>query len=212
MNDRCDYADSIDEMLETFWELRERGTLDRASLADKITLKAVEMLEAKGMLSFDGNIPALTEDAEDRAHDIVRRHRLAERLFHDVLDLSNYEDDACTFEHVISKNVEEALCTFLGHPPACPHGKPIPKGACCSALSKKYTPLITNLSNVEVGTDVVVAFLNTSHIEKLTAMGLAPGSTVRLMQKRPTMVIQVEETTLALDNEIVKGIFVRTTS
>jgi Mn-dependent DtxR family transcriptional regulator len=23
------------------------------------------------------------------------------------------------------------MCTLLGHPTACPHGSPIPKGECC---------------------------------------------------------------------------------
>ena len=38
------------------------------------------------------------------------------------------EATACEFEHVLSPAVEESVCTFLGHPPVCPHGKPIPPG------------------------------------------------------------------------------------
>lgn len=209
MGKACTNEDSIDELLETFWEVRERENLDRKSLEKELPPGGIDTLESLGMLHFEGKIPQLSETAEARARDVVRRHRLAERLFHDVLDLSDYERDACTFEHVISKDVEEALCTFLGHPPTCPHNKPIPKGACCSALSRKYTPLISNLNHMEVGTEATVAFLKTAHIDKLASMGLTPGSTVRILQKQPSIVIKVDETTLALDKDIVRGIFVR---
>ncbi|MBI5142213.1 MAG: metal-dependent transcriptional regulator [Nitrospirae bacterium] len=212
MSHECRHEESIDEMLETFWELRERNVLTRQALGEALSDASVEMLASKGMISFDGDTPVLGADAEARARDIVRRHRLAERLFHDVLDLSNYEADACSFEHVISKDVEEALCTFLGHPPTCPHNKPIPKGACCRAGTRKFTPLVSNLNHIDVGSRATVEFLNTPHLDKLASMGLSPGSVIRLIQKSPSVVIQIDETTLALDGEIVKGIYVKSVS
>ncbi len=212
MTETTGFSGHVDEMLETFWELREKNDLSRNSLVREITRDGLDHLESTRFLTWAGDTPVLSEEAEARARDIVRRHRLAERLFRDVLDLSNFEEDACTFEHVISPDVEEALCTFLGHPPTCPHGRPIPKGPCCSALSKKVCPLFSSVAHLEVGSKAKVAFLKGSHVDKLTHMGLGPGSTVRLIQKRPSVVIQVEETTLALDHEIAMGVFVKTTS
>ena len=63
-------------------------------------------------------------------------HRLAERLFRDVLgihDEDEIESSACKFEHILSPDVTERICTLLGHPTACPHGSPIPKGDCCDS-------------------------------------------------------------------------------
>jgi hypothetical protein len=65
---------------------------------------------------------------------VIRRHRLAERLFMDVLsirDEGEIESSACKFEHILSPEVTDRICTLLGHPLACPHGSPIPQGDCC---------------------------------------------------------------------------------
>jgi putative ABC transport system ATP-binding protein len=83
----------------------------------------------------DGSmIVALTERGRKRAADIIRRHRLAERLFTDSLALDSeteIEQQACKFEHILSPEATDKICTFLGHPRTCPHGAPIPLGACC---------------------------------------------------------------------------------
>ena len=79
-------------------------------------------------------IMELTERGRHKAADIIRRHRLAERLFTDSLALVNgaaIEQQACKFEHILSAEATEKICTFLGHPRTCPHGAPIPPGSCC---------------------------------------------------------------------------------
>jgi hypothetical protein len=37
----------------------------------------------------------------------------------------------CKFEHILSPDVTDRICTLLGHPLECPHGSPIPQGPCC---------------------------------------------------------------------------------
>jgi len=46
-------------------------------------------------------------------------------------------------------------------------------------------------------------------LERLISLGLSPGSVIRLAQRRPSFVLEVGETTLALDVDIVKEIYVR---
>jgi putative ABC transport system ATP-binding protein len=83
----------------------------------------------------DGSlIVELTPRGRDRAGGIIRRHRLAERLFTDSLAMdseSEIEQQACKFEHILSPEATDKICTFLGHPRTCPHGAPIPPGPCC---------------------------------------------------------------------------------
>src|SRR5579863_10546654 len=83
----------------------------------------------------DGSVVVeLTARGRQKAADIIRRHRLAERLFTDSLALeseSEIEQQACKFEHILSPEATEKICTFLGHPRTCPHGAPIPPGRCC---------------------------------------------------------------------------------
>jgi putative ABC transport system ATP-binding protein len=76
----------------------------------------------------------LTPRGRERAGSIIRRHRLAERLFTDSLAMDSeteIEQQACKFEHILSPEATDKICTFLGHPKTCPHGAPIPPGPCC---------------------------------------------------------------------------------
>ncbi len=81
-----------------------------------------------------------TPKGEQRAADVIRRHRLAERLFTETLhveDECEIEEQACKFEHILSPGATEKICTLLGHPQTCPHGSPIPAGDCCSPREAK---------------------------------------------------------------------------
>src|SRR5215469_14645862 len=81
-----------------------------------------------------------TEKGRKRAEDIIRRHRLAERLFMQtfhVQDEHEVAEQACKFEHILSPEATDSICSFLGHPRTCPHGSPIPAGECC--INRKQT-------------------------------------------------------------------------
>jgi putative ABC transport system ATP-binding protein len=86
----------------------------------------------------DGEVQ-LTPAGGRRARNVVRRYRLAERLFKDTfaIDDSEAHNQACKFEHIISPELDQRICTFLGHPTTCPHGNPIPPGDCCELKTKR---------------------------------------------------------------------------
>jgi len=89
-------------------------------------------------------IVELTPRGRERAGSIIRRHRLAERLFTDSLAMDSeteIEQQACKFEHILSPEATDKICTFLGHPRTCPHGAPIPPGACCGTDHEKATTI-----------------------------------------------------------------------
>jgi putative ABC transport system ATP-binding protein len=84
-------------------------------------------------------IVELTPRGRARAGNIIRRHRLAERLFTDSLAMDSeteIEQQACKFEHILSPEATDKICAFLGHPKTCPHGAPIPPGECCGRSSE----------------------------------------------------------------------------
>jgi putative ABC transport system ATP-binding protein len=99
-----------------------------------------DALKPTGVSIGDGSmIVELTPRGRQRAADIIRRHRLAERLFTDSLALdseSEIEQQACKFEHILSPEATDKICTFLGHPHTCPHGAPIPPGPCCGRAAE----------------------------------------------------------------------------
>jgi len=125
----------FDEVLEELWMLRE-GTMheEPAHFTAAQHRKLAAVMARIGLVELHGEEIAFTPRGEERARSVIRRHRLAERLFMDVLairDEGAVEKNACTFEHILSPEVTDRICTFLGHPPTCPHGSPIPPGDCC---------------------------------------------------------------------------------
>lgn len=88
-----------------------------------------------------------TPSGRQRAADVIRRHRLAERLFTQALKVQNedeIEQQACKFEHILSPEVTDKICSFLGHPDSCPHGSPIPAGDCCEKAGLVNERLVAN--------------------------------------------------------------------
>jgi DtxR family Mn-dependent transcriptional regulator len=199
-----------DEALELVWEIGEKGVVVVSEVVKVLGKEEnIRRMQDDGLIRIDDEAVEFTEAGRLRARDIIRRHRLAERLFFDVLDMQDYEADACRLEHALSPESEEALCTLLGHPPRCPHGKPIPKGNCCALYTRKVKPLVQGLRDAKVGSTVKVLFINVPSLDRLAAMGLVPGAEIRLHQKKPSYVLGIEETTIAIDEDIAKGIFVK---
>jgi DtxR family Mn-dependent transcriptional regulator len=199
-----------DEILERLWYAQEE---DRPATNDFDPVALNELVCAKFVRCI-GNTVELTPAGQEKARGIVRRHRLAEILFTQVLDvdLQEAERSACEFEHILAERVVDRVCTFLGHPPACPHGQPIPQGSCCAVYSKKVDPLITRLVDLPLGGSGSVVFIapkSVSRLNKLAAFGVVPGSQVRLIERKPSVVLACGQTSLAVEDEIGREIYVR---
>lgn len=205
-----------DEVLERLWYAREEqrtvATVDELKLNGEAASAVYELIAAK--LVKRGDSLELTSEGIERARGIVRRHRLAEILFTQVLDVDSQdaEKSACEFEHILAERVVDRVCTFLGHPPACPHGHPIPQGSCCAVYAKKVDPLITRLVDLPLGASGSVVFIapkSVSRLNKLAAFGVVPGSQVRLVERKPSVVLACGQTSLAVEDEIGREIYVR---
>lgn len=172
-----------------------------------------ELLEG-GFIELTEDALHLTEKGLLHARGIIRRHRLAERLLVDVLDtkIATAEDFACSFEHAIYEGIEENVCTLLGHPTTCPHGKPIPPGRCCQRALEVAPTLIAPLSRLKPGQKGTIAYIRAQddrRLKKLIATGTIPGSPIQLIQKSPSYVFQVGQTQFAVDEEMATEIYIR---
>jgi DtxR family Mn-dependent transcriptional regulator len=210
--------DRIDEILELIWTLRERGVSDLDKLLEEtkdLEAKSILRLMIKdGLFEVEDNRMILKERGEEKAREIIRRHRLTERLLLEIFEMSEeeVEQEACKLEHILSPGVTDSVCTFLGHPPTCIHGKPIPRGACCAKFKKEMKPLVIPLEELGLGENGRIVFIaprSHQRLDRLSTLGIVPGSILRMHQKNPSYVLQIGETTLALDSEVVRDIYVK---
>jgi DtxR family Mn-dependent transcriptional regulator len=210
----------VDELLERIWTLREKGVTDLDQLLettrDTETRSILRLMIKDGLLQMEDNRMVLKERGEEKAREIIRRHRLTERLLTEIFEMSEeeVEEEACKLEHILSPGVTESVCTFLGHPPTCIHGKPIPRGECCTKFKKEMKPLVIPLEELGLGEEGRIVFIapkSHERLDRLSTLGIVPGSIVRMHQKNPSHVLQIGETTLALDRDIVKDIYVKRT-
>lgn len=224
------HREACEELLELCWTAAEDGMawLDRHDLPTRLecfqphpiepnTGLEQETLSAmidRGLLTADGPRIQLTDEGRRQAQTIVRRHRLTEVLLDNVLDVSDasVESIACQAEHILNPEVTEAVCAFLGHPPACPHGRAIPRGRCCEAALAPVEPLIVPLGRLAVGEGATVAFIHSArraYLQRLGTLGVVPGRSLHVRQTKPALVIRLGETELALDHEAGREILVR---
>lgn len=205
--------EAAEEALETLWVTTQEH--DEAGVAvDDLGKGPVDVLLTSGMVTVTEGVATLTEDGRPEARGVVRRHRLAERLLHDVLgsreDLMH--EKACRFEHLLDRGLDENICTLLGHPRVCPHGKPIPPGRCCEEEHTETRLLVSPLSQLEPGHQGKVAYLyapEAGKLQKLMAMGILPGAPITLVRRFPSVVFDAGNTQFAVDEHIADAIYVR---
>jgi DtxR family Mn-dependent transcriptional regulator len=122
------------------------------------------------------------------------------------------EAQACEFEHILSPEVTESICTLLGHPTTCPHGMAIPPGECCKRDRIDVEPIVVSLDRLPPGAKGRVMYVETKEhhrLDKLASFGLVPGAVVTMHQRQPSLVVRIEETQLAMDEDIARCVHVQ---
>ena len=207
---------ALEECLELLYHLHERHELALEALQQHDPATSVDTLQelaAAGLITLTQDRIDLTEEGFARAEQIIRRHRLAERLLADVLHMSptEVEQGACEFEHLVAEEITESICTLLGHPRTCPHGSPIPEGQCCRAAARECPSAIVPLTEAPVGTWARVAYISSGSDDRqhrLTHFGIVPGALVKLHQLKPSVIVLLESSRLAMEEPIAREIFV----
>ncbi len=207
---------TIDEYLENLWYMKENGkdSLNdlQESLKSEYDKNIVRTMAMESLVDIDeGNGKmGLTEKGENQARSIVRAHRLAERLLYDAMG-RNIEDGACEFEHIVTHELVDSICIMLGHPRECPHGLAIPEGECCRHSVKTFESSVIHLNELEVGESAKIAYINCAndhHLHRLNGLQIRPGAAIRLHQKYPTFVVECENSSIAIDDDIAHNICV----
>lgn len=210
-------SDKAEEILEHLWIMTREMGKEIVSFKELKTDKdapEIKELLSINYISISDDGTRLNKEGVKEAENAIRRHRLAERLMVDVFDIkrSAMEENACRFEHLLHKEVEESICTLLGHPRFCPHDKPIPPGRCCKESAKVARRIVSSIVDVDKGTKGKVAYLHTKDnkkLQKLMAMGILPGVSIQVVQKFPSYVLKIGHSQVAMDEEMTRDVFIR---
>ena len=206
-------SEGAQELLEQLWVATEEDA--KAGLAfEGMPPEGSDKLVRLGLAERNGDGLTLTAAGRPEAAQAMRRHRLAERLLVDVLGTEEtvVDEHACRFEHVLMDGVTESICTLLGHPRFCPHGKPIPQGECCQRMQETAERLIAPLCDLDSGQWGQIAYVqmnNPKRLQKLMAMGVLPGVPIALLRRFPSFVFEAGYSQFAVDREIAADIYVR---
>jgi DtxR family Mn-dependent transcriptional regulator len=199
----------IEEALEDLFAQKLDPSLQRRPVEQHTLMSAASL----GLVILNDGIPSLTPKGNQIGEKILRRHRLAECLLRDILQVPDdeAEDDACKFEHLLRPGLEDRICTLLGHPQSCPHGRPIPRGSCCRNAETNQVQEVGALCDGRSGQTGVVAYLSTRdnrEIQKLMAMGILPGSDIRLIRLFPSYIFAIGQSQFTVDHNLAEKIFV----
>lgn len=131
-----DLIDTTEMYLKTVYEMLEDGVpplrariVERLDHSGPTVSQTVARMERDDLLFVaDNRRIEFTDQGVALAREVVRKHRLAERLLLDLigLDWVMVHDEACRWEHVMSSAVEMRLLDMLHHPSTDPYGNPIP--------------------------------------------------------------------------------------
>jgi len=172
----------------------------------------LEVLEGKGLVVREPYKGVnLTEQGRKLALSVFRRHRLAERLLVDLLqmDWAESHEEACRLEHSISDEVASSIQKRLENPKTCPHGNPIPDEN--GSIAPLKSDALSNLNNGERAIVCMIPDESTELLRYLSTLGMVPGAKIAVEEKAPfkgPMLVKVGENSYPISLDVASGIFV----
>jgi DtxR family Mn-dependent transcriptional regulator len=212
----------VEEYLEAIYKLEEKSGAARTSdlvsslkVAPGTVTNTVERLEKEGYITHEPYKGVkLTRKGRGIAMQVVRRHRLSERLLTDILHMKwdKVHEAACQLEHGITDEVIKPLEKALKHPKTCPHGNPIPTK--CGGIIEERSQPLTEFNKKEQGIIVKITEEKSDLLHYLDTLGLRPGATVEILEKAPfdgPTTVKVDGISHALSPEMASIIQVKQT-
>ncbi|MBF4993427.1 metal-dependent transcriptional regulator [Arthrobacter gandavensis] len=226
-----DLIDTTEMYLRTILELEEENIVAlRARIAERLRHSGPTVSQTIGRMERDGLVVVsgtrqleLTDLGRRRATEVMRKHRLAERLLADVigLDWAYVHDEACRWEHVMSERVERRLYDLLGKPTESPYGNPIPGlealgGEAVLQPPTPYRDLLSAVSQDSAGQPMLLERLaepiqvDPELLTQLDDAGLRPGASITAEVVGGYISVRVPgiEGALELPAEVASHVFV----
>lgn len=207
-----------EEYIEAIYKLQKRsGVAKTKELAKELNVvpgsitNTIAHLEKHGLVEHTPYRGVkLTLKGEKLALNIVRRHRLAERLLTDLLEAewSDVHENACRLEHALTDEVVSLLEKRLGYPKFCPHGNPIP-----TENGEVSDVECHSLTSAAINQTCIVARIVNERREALFALaskGIKPNVPVHIVKKKEkTLVLCVAGKEQTITRKEAENIWVK---
>jgi len=209
----------IEEYLESIYKLQQpQHPVTTSRLAEHLKLsppsvsEMVKKLTVKGLVSHTVKGVCLTEKGGTLAKQVIRRHRLSERLLTDILGYGwdEVHEEACKLEHAITPEMEGRIEERLDNPKTCPHGYPIPDKD--GIIEKETLRPLSELKAREKATIVSVFEEDPKMLQYLASLGLLPRVSISVEEVAPfggPLIVCVSGSRYALGREVASKIRVR---
>lgn len=226
-----DLIDTTEMYLRTILELEEEKIVPlRARISERLGHSGPTVSQTIGRMERDGLVVVsedrrleLTDAGRQKAVDVMRKHRLAERLLSDVigLDWAYVHEEACRWEHVMSEQVERRLVQLLGHPTESPYGNPIPGldqlgDIPASTFEQGVIGLVTRLNAIDGPLQATVrrlaepAQVDPELLEQFKDAGVVPGAHGDFRFSEGYVLVQMDgsDEALELPVEVAAHVFI----
>ena len=194
-----DLIDTTEMYLRTILELEEEGQVPlRARISERLEQSGPTVSQTVGRMQRDGLVVVsddrhleLTSAGRYLAVQVMRKHRLVERLLADIIGLEweFVHDEACRWEHVVSEQVERKIIGLISSPDVSPYGNPIPGleefGLSVNPAFNEGVVSVANLGRASAGEKPHVLRrigeplqVDPAVLAELKSLGLVPGAKV----------------------------------
>ena len=204
----ADLIDTTEMYLKTIFELEEDGVVPlRARIVERLGHSGPTVSQTVARMERDGLVTVredrhldLTPTGRSLARDVMRKHRLAERLLVVIIgmDWATAHEEACRWEHVMSAAVEAYLPPLLGDPTTDPYGNPVPglgrpvrgEERVEDVAARSTEPTEVTISRIGEPIQAEVGLL-----EELAEVGILPGTRVTIVLRGGDVIVsKVPET------------------
>lgn len=212
---------SKEDYLSTIYKLRdESGEIKPNLIAESLDISNAAVTDMLRKLSTDGFVKykkykgiKLTEEGENYAKNMVRRHRIWETFLHQVLGMSwdKVHDEAEMLEHSSSDELINRIEEYMNYPESDPHGYPIPdrKGR----LPKHKNAIA--ISELSINDKVEVIRVNDTHkgmLGYISKIGIDLGKKIvikDILQFDGSMLLKINDKDVNISKAIASNIFVQ---
>ena len=221
-----DLIDTTEMYLKAILELEEEGIIAmRARIAERLdhsgptVSQTVARMERDGLLRLsDDKHLEFTAEGRHMAIEVMRKHRLAERLLLEVIGLEweLVHEEACRWEHVMSEAVERKIIGLLSDHSISPFGIPVP-GLELLGLEPAKPGACRPISDVEAGDFRLSRIgepiqVDTELLSQLKELSLLPGNDVVITKLESGWLLASEKQDqgLVVDEKLAAHLFVET--